>query len=279
MATMTAGAPGGWTSNGGPLRCSRCRTGLLRTTEGFACEDERCDFSVPLRDGVLVVRDALAPDNAVAAQFYDGGRWPKVRRWESLFWAVNGGERRAREVVLRRLPAGPGLKLLDVAIGDGVYVKWLPPDWSIVGIDISTRQLEACLARNAGRDFRLDFGEAEDLPFRDGAFDAVLSNGGFNHFHDPEAALREMARVARPGGTIVIADEAPDLFDFGHRLGFPQIDRWIASRLVGMGDDFAGLVERHRALDVEAIGRRVLADCRYEVRWRGGGYVMTGTAP
>jgi hypothetical protein len=48
-----------------------------------------------------------------------------------------------------------------------------------------------------------------------------------------------------------------------------------------MGDDFAGLVERHRDIDIAAIGRRVLNDSRYEVIWRngGGGYLMTGAAP
>jgi hypothetical protein len=48
-----------------------------------------------------------------------------------------------------------------------------------------------------------------------------------------------------------------------------------------MGDEFAGLVERHRDIDVAGIGRRVLSDSRFEVVWRsgGGGYLMVGKAP
>ena len=46
-----------------------------------------------------------------------------------------------------------------------------------------------------------------------------------------------------------------------------------------LGDAFTDLVERHRDLDIAAIGRAVLKDCRYEVIWRGGGYVMVGQAP
>ena len=48
-----------------------------------------------------------------------------------------------------------------------------------------------------------------------------------------------------------------------------------------MGDDFAGLVERHRNIDIAGIGRRVLNDSSYEVIWRagGGGYLMIGNAP
>ena len=48
---------------------------------------------------------------------------------------------------------------------------------------------------------------------------------------------------------------------------------------MSMGDDFAGLVERHRNIDIAEIGRRVLNDSHYEVIWRGGGYLMVGKAP
>jgi SAM-dependent methyltransferase len=278
-ATVAREPSGAWTSDPGPLRCPRCHGALRRTDAGFGCDVAGCGASLPIHDGVLIVRDAPTDDNKIAAEFYNSNLWPKVRFWESLFWAVNGGERRARDVVLRRLRRSAGLRLLDVAIGDGVYTSWLPEDWSIVGIDISATQLAACQRRNSGRDLRLVLGEAEDLPFRDREFDAVLSNGGFNHFNDPEAALGEMARVAKPGAPVVVADEMPDFLDFGHRLGIPGLDRWIASRLMSMGDDFAGLIERHRNIDIAEIGRRILNDSRYEVIWRGGGYLMVGNAP
>ena len=221
----------------------------------------------------------MSGDNKIAAEFYDGELWPKVKFWDSVFWLLNGGQRRARETVLRHLPKGSGVRLLDVAIGDGFYTSWLPEDWSIVGVDISTAQLAACQRRNAGRDLKLVLGEAEELPFHDGEFDAVLSNGAFNHFDDPEKALREMVRVSKPGAPIVIADEMPDFLKLGHRLGFPALDRWIASKVMSMGDDFAGVVDSHRNIDIAAIGRRVLQDCQYEVIWRGLGYKMVGSAP
>ena len=278
-ATTTRTPFGVGTGDPGPLRCPCCHGALHRTDAGFDCAAEGCGASFPVRDGVLVVRDTATDDNKTAADFYNSKLWPKVRFWERIFWAVNGGERRARDVVLRHLPKSSGVRLLDVAIGDGVYTSWLPEDWSIVGIDVSATQLAACQRKNAGRDLQLVLGEAEDMPFGDGTFDAVLSNGGFNHFNDPEAALREMARVAKPGAPVVIADEMPDFLNFGHRLGLPALDRWIGSRLMSMGDDFASLVERHRNIDIAEIGRRVLDDSRYEVIWRGGGYLMVGTAP
>jgi hypothetical protein len=90
-----------------------------------------------------------------------------------------------------------------------------------------------------------------------------------------------MVRVARPGAPIVISDEVPDLTDWMlfRKIGLPRVDHWIVSRLMHLGDAFTDLVERHRKLDVAAIGRSVLEDSHYEVIWRGGGYVMVGKAP
>ena len=62
-----------------------------------------------------------------------------------------------------------------MAVGDGVYLDWLPADWRIVGVDISRSQLEACRRRAAGRSVWLAQGEAEELPLESQRFDAVLS--------------------------------------------------------------------------------------------------------
>jgi ubiquinone/menaquinone biosynthesis C-methylase UbiE len=270
-----------WTAELEMLRCLSCDgpLGPSGTALSLACAG--CGRVYPIRDDVLVVKDELAADNQIAADFYNSASWPKFRFWEWLFFVGCGGERRARNSILRHLPQQPGLRLLDVAIGDGVYTGWLPRDWSIVGIDVSSGQLASCHKRNAERDLRLILGEAEVLPFRDRQFDAVLSIGGFNHFSDPEAALREMVRVVRPGSTIVISDELPNLTDrmWFRKIGLPGVDRWIVARFMNLGYEFTDLVERHRDLDIAAMGRRVLRDCRYEIIWAGGGYMMVGQAP
>jgi ubiquinone/menaquinone biosynthesis C-methylase UbiE len=208
--------------------------------------------------------------------------WPKFRFWEKFTWLCNGGERRARNQVLKHLPSGPGLDLLDIAIGDGVYLDWLPNDWRIVGADISRSQLAACRQRAAGRPVWLSQCEAEALPLADHRFDAVLSIGAFNYFNDPEGALREMVRVAKPGATIVVSDEVPDLMDrmkIGRLIGKPQLDRWIVSRVMNLGDSFTELAERYRDLDVQAVARRVLPEFHYETVWFGVGYVLVAKVP
>jgi ubiquinone/menaquinone biosynthesis C-methylase UbiE len=239
---------------------------------------EGCSRRLPIEEDILIVKEQTSDNNGVAQGFYDSPLWPKFRFWEKFTWFCNGGERRARNAVLRHLPQTPGLDLLDVAIGDGVYLDWLPADWRIAGVDISRSQLDACRRRAAGRRVRLAQCEAEELPMADRQFDAVLSIGAFNYFNDPEGALREMVRAARPGAPIVISDEMPNLTDrmLGHRLGMPALDHWIVSRLMHLGDAFTDMVERHRNLDVPAVAGRVFQDFRFEPVWRGVGYVLVG---
>ena len=263
-------------------RCTRCGGSLRRSgADSLTCDT--CGAAYPIRDDVLIVQPELGENNAVARDFYDSPLWPRFRFWEWFTFVLNGGERRSRDKILRHLSTTPGLSLLDVAIGDGVYLEWLPPDWSVVGIDISQGQLAACQTRNAkkSRDLTLILGEAEELPFQDHQFDAVLSIGGFNYFNDPEKALREMVRVVKPGATIVVADEVPDLTNrmLFHKLGMPAVDRFIVSRMLHLGDPFTEMVERYRDLDVAAIGKKILDDCRYELIWRKFGYVLVGKAP
>jgi ubiquinone/menaquinone biosynthesis C-methylase UbiE len=261
-------------------RCCRCGGNAEVDEEAITCAS--CGESYAIRDGVVVVRDGVTANNEIARNFYNSPLWPKFRFWERFMFLCNGGERRARNRILRYLPTGEGLKLLDVAIGDGGYLPWLSPSWSIFGIDISSVQLEACKHRAVGRDVCLTLGQAEDLPVRDGAFDACLSIGAFNYFSDPEKALREMARAVKPGGTIVISDELPDLIEKHtfHKIGLPSVDHWLKALITkNLSPEFAAMIECGKKLDVAAIGRRVLPDCRYELIWQGAGYVMVGTAP
>jgi ubiquinone/menaquinone biosynthesis C-methylase UbiE/uncharacterized protein YbaR (Trm112 family) len=263
-------------------RCPKCR-GELKAEEAsvaaLACPG--CGARFPIEDEILIVQEQSTANNQVAQGFYDSPLWPRFRFWEKFTWLCNGGERRARQLVLRYLPGAAELDLLDVAIGDGVYLDWLPAGWRIAGVDLSRSQLEACRRRAAGRNLWLAQCEAENLPMAGQQFDAVLSIGAFNYFNDPEAALREMVRVARPGAPIVISDEMPNLTDrmLGHKLGIPGLDRWIVSRLMHLGDAFTDMVERHRDLDIPAIAGRVLKEFRFEPVWRGLGYVLIGEVP
>jgi ubiquinone/menaquinone biosynthesis C-methylase UbiE len=265
----------------GPWQCPRCHSALRYEKSPAALCCTTCATRLPIDNDILIVKDQTSENNQVAQSFYDSPLWPKFRFWEWFTWVCNGGERRARNRVLRHLPTTPGLHLLDVAIGDGVYLDWLPRDWRILGVDISRSQLDACRRRASGRPVWLMQGEAEELPLESARFDAVLSIGAFNYFNDPEGSLREMVRVARPGAPIVVSDEFPNLTDrmLGHKLGLPRLDHWVVSKLMHLGDSFTDMVERHRSLDVQAIASRVLGEFKFEKVWHGVGYVLVGRAP
>jgi ubiquinone/menaquinone biosynthesis C-methylase UbiE len=80
---------------------------------------------------------------------------------------------------------------------------------------------------------------AEALPFPDGHFDALLCSDAFHHFRDQESAAREMARVVRPGGGVLV-------FEFRRRgLGRPLV---FAERLLGEPGSFLEPLELQRLL-------------------------------
>jgi SAM-dependent methyltransferase len=265
----------GWAADCHLLRCTACAAPLEPAADdSLACV--RCGRTYPIRDGALDVLAPLEGNNRVAADFYNGPLWPRFRFWEWFTFLCNGGERRARRHVLRHLPHLSGTRLLEVAVGDGANLPLIPDDCLVYGNDISAVQLAACRRRCPGRDLRLFLGEAESLPFHDGAFDNVLSFGALNYFNDPLRALREMARVVRPGGRVVVADEVPDLPNrlVGRHLGLPQLDRWVMARCMNLGPEFTDMVDRHRHLDVEGLARRALGEVRVHSLWFGVGYCI-----
>jgi ubiquinone/menaquinone biosynthesis C-methylase UbiE/uncharacterized protein YbaR (Trm112 family) len=165
----------------------------------------------PLRDGIPVFLDesSLLGDNKKYQGMYD-----RLAPWYDLGIRLyarlkSGGEESRRMEYLRELEIRDGSRILEVSVGTGGNLRFLPRNARYFGLDISWGMLRQC-RRNLqrwGREASLVYGAAEELPFKDGVFDAVLHMGGINFFNDRAQALREMVRVARPGMKIVIADE------------------------------------------------------------------------
>lgn len=111
-------------------------------------------------------------------------------------------------LVSRMLVPLPGGDLLDVGCGPGMMVREIldsrPGDFRIIALDRSAVMVEACARRIAdAADARALVGRIEALPFRDDRFDVVLAMGVLEYV-DANVALAELARVARPGGTVVV---------------------------------------------------------------------------
>lgn len=101
----------------------------------------------------------------------------------------------------------PGQRTLDVACGTGVLAlecaRRVRPGGSVAGLDRNAAMLD--VARRHGSEIEWRQGVAEALPFADASFDATLSQFGLMFFDDQVAALREMQRVTRPRGRLVVA--------------------------------------------------------------------------
>lgn len=264
------------TERAAALRCMDCHAPLAGPdNSGTSCG--LCGRVYPVRDGLLIAQGELTGKNRIAAAFYNSERWLRFRPWEQLFLKTLGGLPGARMQILRHLNSLQRGSLLEVGIGDGENVALLPRSLRIAGIDIAERPLAACRDRYRGRGLFLALAEGERLPFADASFDAVLSVGGFNFYSDPQSALKEMARVTRPGGRVVVADELPDLFEWGwgHLIGLPRLDDWLMRRL-WLGPEFTDMVLGTR-LDVNAVACAALH--RHEIHriWRGLGYCIVGT--
>jgi demethylmenaquinone methyltransferase / 2-methoxy-6-polyprenyl-1,4-benzoquinol methylase len=102
----------------------------------------------------------------------------------------------------------PGDRALDVACGTGdlalELARRVGPSGEVVGVDFSSRMLE--LARRKARSIRFEECNALALPFADGEFDAATVGFGARNFSSLERGLREMARVVRPGGRVVVLE-------------------------------------------------------------------------
>ncbi len=106
----------------------------------------------------------------------------------------------------------PSDRFLDVGCGTGAAVREAATVVErAAGADLSPAMLARAGQLAEGLP-NVEFIEAQsdDLPFDDGAFTAVLCTTSFHHYPDPDAALREMARVLEPGGRLVIGDPSTD---------------------------------------------------------------------
>jgi len=128
-----------------------------------------------------------------------------ARAYEEFFVPALFGEWATRVAAAARVRAGD--HVLDVACGTGVLARQaaarVGPSGFVAGVDLSPGMLTVAAERAPGIEWRQ--GTAEDLPYPDQRFDAVVSQFGLMFFADRRRALNEMHRVLKKGGRLAVA--------------------------------------------------------------------------
>jgi ubiquinone/menaquinone biosynthesis C-methylase UbiE len=169
--------------------------------------------------------------------------------------------RAVAEQTVEALGPMPGARVLDVGCGTGVFLPVLAElvgkTGRVVGLDHATDFLDTALRRmnELGLADRVEVthGDARHLPFAEADFDAAHCERLLMHLDDPTAALHEMRRVVRPGGTVIAAES-----DWaGLRVDHPDPDAFDAlySRwLRGVQSPSMGLALRRRMSEAGLVG-------------------------
>jgi demethylmenaquinone methyltransferase/2-methoxy-6-polyprenyl-1,4-benzoquinol methylase len=178
----------------------------------------------------------------------------------------------------------PGDRALDVATGTGdlafELARRVGAAGEVVGMDFAEAMLEVARRKGAGEDagVRFEQGNALELAFGDGEFDAVTVGFGARNFSDLGRGLGEMARVAKPGGRVVVLEittpQRPPLswfFSLWFDRAVPRL-----GRLAGDPDAYDYLPSSVRRFPApDALAGELAAAGLVDVRWilTGGGII------
>jgi demethylmenaquinone methyltransferase/2-methoxy-6-polyprenyl-1,4-benzoquinol methylase len=149
-----------------------------------------------------VTRADLDKAPADVAAMFDG----VARRYDLTNDVLSlGQDRRWRTAVVRAVAPRPGERILDLAAGTGTSSRpFADAGAVVVPCDFSQGMLQ--VGKEARPELPFVAGDGTRLPFEDGTFDAVTISFGLRNIVDPDAGLRELRRVTRPGGRLVVCE-------------------------------------------------------------------------
>jgi demethylmenaquinone methyltransferase / 2-methoxy-6-polyprenyl-1,4-benzoquinol methylase len=180
-----------------------------------------------------------------------------------------GMHHRWRERAVDLAAVGPGDRALDVATGTGdLAIALRSRGADVVGLDFAEQMLD--LARVKAPDVRFEAGNALELPYGDGEFEAVTVGFGARNFADLGRGLGEMARVTRSGGRVVVLEittpQKPPLSWF-FSLWFDRVVPALG-RVAGDPDAYSYLPSSVRRFpDPPGLAAQLAAAGLVDVRW------------
>lgn len=213
-----------------------------------------------------------------------------AERYDLLNSVMSAGlHHRWRQRAAERTELKPGDTALDVCCGTGdmtlELARRVEPDGYVIGCDFSEPMLDLARKKAAG-DFpsaRFEWADALQLPYDAGRFDAVTVGFGIRNFADHDRGLREMARVLRPGGRLVILEitqpHRPPLSTF-YSLWFDRIVPRLGS-LAGDPEAYSYLPESVRSFPrPQGLAEKMDAAGLTRIRWTilAGGIIAIHSA-
>jgi SAM-dependent methyltransferase len=162
-------------------------------------------------------RGAALAAVALGAAAYWWRKHPSACPYSQRFWVEAPHPLITRARLRRVLDPRPGERVLEVGPGTGYYTldlaDWAGPEGRVDIFDIQREMLDHTLGRARERGLTNVHdaeGDARALPYPDEAFDAAVLVATLGEVADQDAALRELARVLRPGGRLVVGELAGD---------------------------------------------------------------------
>ena len=218
-------------------------------------------------------RAALDKNPRDVASMFDG----VARRYDMTNTVLSlGRDRSWRRATRAALRIRPGQRVLDLAAGTAVSTVELGKSGAwCVAADFSVGMLAAGAARRVPK----VAGDATRLPFADGVFDAATISFGLRNVVDTEAGLREMFRVTRPGGRLVVCEFSTPtnaLFATVYKEYLMRALPSVATAVSSNPDAYVYLAESIRAWPDQAALSHLITQAGWEdVRWRNltGGIV------
>lgn len=220
-----------------------------------------------------MTRASLDKRPGEVAAMFDG----VARRYDLTNTVLSfGQDRRWRRLTRMALDPRPGERVLDLAAGTGVSTVELAASGAYcVACDFSMGMLRA----GSGRGVPRVAGDALRLPFADAAFDAVTISFGLRNVAEPGQALRELARVTRPGGRLVVCEFSSPTwtpFRFAYTEYLMRALPAIARRVSSNPDAYVYLAESIRVWPTQQRLAGMVAQAGWRnVAWRNltGGIV------
>ncbi len=182
-----------------------------------------------------------------------------------------------------------GDKILDCATGTGdlalEFKRAVGDDGQVIGTDFCAEMLEKAPPKAERAGLKVDFrlADAMKLPFSDNQFHVASIAFGIRNVSDPQQALREMARVVKPGGTVMVLETGDNpqspltkkFFEFYFRQVVPRVGGWMTGQRQAyeyLNRSSLGFPSRDQFVDV-LKSTDAFTKCEYKVLFGGASFL------